>query len=629
VAKDTIILPKVSQYFEDKNAGQRVDAVLSKLTSELKDFKSADTDAVGGVPSSEISSVAVSGIFFQAFETPVETAWLLRQAPSVLSYTANGQAGGKALNATGQAFFEFPENIPFNPDNLYRIRCKVRLVDAQTSPIDDLFSVGVQAYAADGVTLVDTSGGTNPYLAHWYAASDEDFDALVPGDWYTYTGYFSGSGAASLTPSVDADAPRFIDSAGRYIRPCFRIHHEGPATPPAANLIVHNDPTTWSIRPKITAGVDDPYGGTDAWTLTDDSTVDLVRGNDAITDTAATQKVLVFVIRKNTPATTRQTFGLFDLTAGVSRGHINIAPGDWSGYEPVTPVAAGGATMLGIWPVGNNYWALAISTDNTVVSGNNNVVYIQPAWPAAETGSIDLYRVYAFDGASLSGYHWEGGGIAEIDYLSLEVLTEGEESNQVLKDVVNRTTGKVATSKVTTDSLSPSCVTAAKIVSNTITANELDTLSGGGLTIKLDATGTQKVFEHTNFYIQADGTAVFSGTVAANIFTGSAAVFDNTIRVFASGGSGAKCEVGSGGFKNFNGSGTLTTYMHGTGITQDVGDFTLQASGDDVIINASGFDCNTSNIGFYGTTPISKQTGVAVTASAIHAALVALGLIGS
>lgn len=37
----------------------------------------------------------------------------------------------------------------------------------------------------------------------------------------------------------------------------------------------------------------------------------------------------------------------------------------------------------------------------------------------------------------------------------------------------------------------------------------------------------------------------------------------------------------------------------------------------------------TGNVGFYGTAPIAKQTGVAVTAAAVHAALVALGLIGA
>ncbi len=47
----------------------------------------------------------------------------------------------------------------------------------------------------------------------------------------------------------------------------------------------------------------------------------------------------------------------------------------------------------------------------------------------------------------------------------------------------------------------------------------------------------------------------------------------------------------------------------------------------EVTILGSGFFANTTNIGFYTTTPIAKQTGVAVTAAGVHAALVALGLI--
>ena len=37
----------------------------------------------------------------------------------------------------------------------------------------------------------------------------------------------------------------------------------------------------------------------------------------------------------------------------------------------------------------------------------------------------------------------------------------------------------------------------------------------------------------------------------------------------------------------------------------------------------------TQTVGFYGATGVAKQTGVAVTAAAIHAALVALGLIAA
>jgi hypothetical protein len=53
----------------------------------------------------------------------------------------------------------------------------------------------------------------------------------------------------------------------------------------------------------------------------------------------------------------------------------------------------------------------------------------------------------------------------------------------------------------------------------------------------------------------------------------------------------------------------------------------VQATGDAELDGALNHDGTT--VGFYGTAPTTKQTGVAVTAEAIHAALVALGLIGA
>lgn len=52
------------------------------------------------------------------------------------------------------------------------------------------------------------------------------------------------------------------------------------------------------------------------------------------------------------------------------------------------------------------------------------------------------------------------------------------------------------------------------------------------------------------------------------------------------------------------------------------------ASGD-TLRSTGPFDHDGSTLGFYGTTPIAKQTGVAVSAAGIHAALVALGLIAA
>ncbi|MEK0325291.1 MAG: hypothetical protein QQN63_06265 [Nitrosopumilus sp.] len=51
----------------------------------------------------------------------------------------------------------------------------------------------------------------------------------------------------------------------------------------------------------------------------------------------------------------------------------------------------------------------------------------------------------------------------------------------------------------------------------------------------------------------------------------------------------------------------------------------VDASGNFVI--SGDLDHNGTNAGFYSTTPIAQQTGVAVTAGGVHAALVALGLI--
>jgi hypothetical protein len=48
-----------------------------------------------------------------------------------------------------------------------------------------------------------------------------------------------------------------------------------------------------------------------------------------------------------------------------------------------------------------------------------------------------------------------------------------------------------------------------------------------------------------------------------------------------------------------------------------------------VITVEGALDHDGSTVGFYGTTPIVKQTGVAVSSAGIHAALVNLGLIGA
>lgn len=66
---------------------------------------------------------------------------------------------------------------------------------------------------------------------------------------------------------------------------------------------------------------------------------------------------------------------------------------------------------------------------------------------------------------------------------------------------------------------------------------------------------------------------------------------------------------------------------HGFGTFPDAGTGGLYLDGQAQINGALNHDGSTA--GFYGTAPVAKQTGVPVTAAAVHAALVALGLISA
>ncbi len=82
------------------------------------------------------------------------------------------------------------------------------------------------------------------------------------------------------------------------------------------------------------------------------------------------------------------------------------------------------------------------------------------------------------------------------------------------------------------------------------------------------------------------------------------------------------------------------------GYVRRYGNSRIAASGGSVVVNSDGtvsvvggiqlandveidgaLNHDGSTVGFYGTTPTAQQTGVAVSAAAIHAALVTLGLI--
>jgi len=233
--------------------------------------------------------------------------------------------------------------------------------------------------------------------------------------------------------------------------------------------------------------------------------------------------------------------------------------------------------------------------------------------------------------------------VAEIDYITLEVLTETSESNVIVTKVGGRNVsyvastvkdgGGVATDQVDTNALEDDAVTGGKVASATLSADNMGTLTGGDLTINFAATGANPVLDHTAFSLNADGSAVFSGTVSATSFTGTTLTMDGAVNIeggtgdavvslYASSGYGV-IELGNGYLDNDYGFRARANSL----ILEDYGSDDVTFEIDlDVQVNED-LQHDGPNLGFYGTTAIAQQTGVAVTAGGVHAALVALGLI--
>ena len=149
-------------------------------------------------------------------------------------------------------------------------------------------------------------------------------------------------------------------------------------------------------------------------------------------------------------------------------------------------------------------------------------------------------------------------------------------------------------------------------------------------------------------FLKADGTwavpSTFAG-ITADAITGGDSSLGITGKAGVGSGTGGDVVIGGGQSAGALGSGGTVTIDAGAsngggrgyvriGASSAAGIEIGNGSGQVTLVGATtltgaSIDISTTAIGLYGTTPIAKQTGVAVTAEAIHAALVNLGAIGA
>jgi hypothetical protein len=144
--------------------------------------------------------------------------------------------------------------------------------------------------------------------------------------------------------------------------------------------------------PTVTGSVDDPAGGTEAYTVqdADGAASEYVFRN--VTFVGDGRTTAVFEVRENDmPAAGNQLLRLYDSTAAAVRLQLEIS--GWVAGEPT--VAASTGTHLGKRYIGNGYWAIYGEAGGVLI-GNTNRASVWPAQNASETGSIDVWRVNVY-----------------------------------------------------------------------------------------------------------------------------------------------------------------------------------------------------------------------------------------
>ncbi|WP_444926791.1 hypothetical protein ACJJI4_01340 [Microbulbifer sp. TRSA002] len=185
---------------------------------------------------------ASASVFIDAFTDTLATAdWPIVAGNSedniyyVKTGYAGAQVGGKVLRIggndsgtyadDGEAWIEFKERFPFDPDELYRIKARVWV--GNEGDTDRKLYVGVSGFRDDG-TRCNTSGNDEYSSQHYVACSG----VAAAGDgWQEYTGYFQGNASANaeINPTGENTIaqPAKLQADVRYFSPYVVANYGG------------------------------------------------------------------------------------------------------------------------------------------------------------------------------------------------------------------------------------------------------------------------------------------------------------------------------------------------------------------------------------------------------------------
>ncbi|WP_329474241.1 hypothetical protein OIE75_41370 (plasmid) [Streptomyces sp. NBC_01723] len=206
----------------------KLDALAVTADKMAANAVTAEKIAAGAVTTNALT-VGIAQSIGQKLTDSMGDATLWQQVADsgtwqVLTGVTDAGTGGTVFEVSGRTALEGRQNIPFDPDALYKVTVRLRTTVAPTTGTPTVY-LGLAGIAADGTTRVNTAGDDLVSLQHYVAASNE---AITVGTaWSTFTGYLKGAAAAGVngtgTPRPDPKTPGLAHASVRYLRPLIRL----------------------------------------------------------------------------------------------------------------------------------------------------------------------------------------------------------------------------------------------------------------------------------------------------------------------------------------------------------------------------------------------------------------------
>lgn len=136
----------------------------------------------------------------------------------------DAQSGNGVQRSVGYTYMEWGENIPYDPNALYRIHVRVRQTVEPVTGGSGLYA-GVVGVGSDGVTRVNISGSDTVSSQHYIASSGATLDTA--DGWVDFVGYFTGTGGSPGGLHQSATDPATLHADVRYFRPMFTLGYNG------------------------------------------------------------------------------------------------------------------------------------------------------------------------------------------------------------------------------------------------------------------------------------------------------------------------------------------------------------------------------------------------------------------